>query len=71
MNESNRWDYHVETIGSDWKNISDEEVLSVLKELGQDGWEVFHIETRPYSLKIRLFARRPLLTAPRKSSSWL
>jgi len=71
MSETHRWDYHVETIGSSWRNVSDEELLSVLKELGQDGWEVFNVEPSQYSFKIRLVAKRPLAVSPSKSSSWL
>lgn len=70
MVEAQQWEYYVETIGSVWSSVKDENLEAALNELGQEGWQVFTVEQVPNSNKIRVVARRPLATAPRRKKTW-
>ena len=69
MVEHRQWEYYIETIGSTLRGVSDDNLLTLLTELGQAGWEVFSLEPLENSSKIRIAAKRPLGTRsnPRKS----
>ena len=64
------WEYFIQTCGTTWHAVQDEELQATLNSLGEQGWEVFSVEQLEGSNKVRLVAKR-LLTAPvRRRSSW-
>ena len=70
MSDLKQWEYYVETFGSAWKGANDEDLLAVLAELGQAGWEVFNVEQLRNSLKVRIVARRPIASSVHKHQTW-
>jgi hypothetical protein len=71
MTETRQWEYYVETVGSAFKGVSDEELLDFLNDLGSEGWEVFNIYKQENSVKIRVMAKRPMKPSQSKQRrSW-
>lgn len=60
MTETRQWEYYVETVGSAFKGIGDEDLAALLNELGQEGWEVFSVAQLESSVKSRIVAKRPI-----------
>jgi hypothetical protein len=69
MNTQTIWEYRVETIGSTFRSISDEDVETLLDEWGQDGWEVVAFHPIQGSNKITIAAKRQPDTARRRNSN--
>lgn len=57
--ESKKWEYRVQTIGSVF-GTKDENIESTLNEWGDEGWEVTHVYTPAGSGKVTIVAKRPL-----------
>ena len=70
MAETRRWEYYVETFGSDLKSVKDEELNGLLNELGEAGWEVFSIENPDGGNKVRVAAKRPVGMTTQKQRGW-
>ena len=71
MTDHRRWEYYVETAGSAWKGLSDEELGALLAELGQSGWEVLSLEQMGTGPKVRIVAKRPVgPSASKRQGGW-
>ena len=70
MAEENRWEYHVETLGSFWSGIKDDELQELINAWGEEGWEILQVLNLPNSEKLRIIAKRPLKGAVRRRRSW-
>lgn len=71
MSESSRWEYRVETLGSFWSGVKDEDINAALDEWGEEGWEVFFVHQPVNSNKVRIVGKRPLSsTSSRRKRSW-
>jgi hypothetical protein len=60
MSESNQWEYRVITVGSFFKGVKDNELETMLNEMGEDGWEVVGFRTIENSNQSQVIAKRPL-----------
>ncbi len=60
MSESNQWEYRVITVGSFFKGVKDNELETMLNEMGEDGWEVVGFRTVENSNQSQVIAKRPL-----------
>ncbi len=69
MDEINAWEYRVFSLGSWWRGPSNEELETVLNELGAEGWEVVCFANEYSSSKVRLVAKRPLTDRTRRQRS--
>ncbi len=65
MDEINKWEYQVLTIGSVF-GAKDEQISATLNEWGESGWEVFNVYTPTNSSKVTIVAKRPLTDAVRR-----
>jgi hypothetical protein len=70
MADTAQWEYHVFSAGGFWSAPSEEQMESMLNELGQDGWEVVSSFPAHNSSKVTFVARRPLTRAIRRQRSW-
>lgn len=66
MSTMKTWEYRVETIGSFFRNTSDDAVEEMLDEWGQEGWEVFAFHPIPGSNKATIIAKRAQVSSQRK-----
>ena len=69
MAEPVQWEYRVETVGSFWQGIKDEEFIALLNEWGEQGWEVVSIAFAHNGSRLRVVAKRPLSSAVRRQRS--
>jgi hypothetical protein len=70
MADKTQWEYRAISAGSFWNEPKDEDLESLLNELGEEGWEVVSVFTRYGSNKVRIVARRPLSSDTRRRRSW-
>jgi hypothetical protein len=71
MADHRQWEYYVETAGSAWKGLSDEELGALLAELGQSGWDVLSVEQMGTGPKVRIVAKRPVASgASKRQGGW-
>lgn len=70
MTEHLRWEYRVQTLGSTFKQIKDDELEALINEWGEEGWEVINAHSLESSNKIRIFAKRPASKSSLRSRSW-
>lgn len=70
MSENLEWEYRVETIGSAWSGLKDEELEAVLNLWVEEGWEIFQVVPIISSAKVRVVGRRLLTRATRRERSW-
>jgi hypothetical protein len=69
MTETVKWEYRIQTLGSTFKQVKDEDLEALLNEWGEEGWEIIvvqHLE----SSKSRLIAKRALGRSVTRSQSW-
>jgi len=66
MADVQRWEYYVETTGTAFRGLKDPELDEILNILGDEGWEVFIVEQITNSPKIRIVAKRALLSRSRR-----
>jgi hypothetical protein len=64
------WEYRVQTFGSALRSPKDDDLEAALDEWGAEGWEVVAAVAPDNSNKIRVFAKRPLLSRPSRRASW-
>lgn len=70
MDEINRWEYRVFSMGKWWRSARDQELEEALNELGAEGWEVISVMARNYSGEtVRIVAKRPLTDRARRQRS--
>jgi hypothetical protein len=60
MSELNQWEYRVLTFGTFFKGVKDEDLESLLNQLGEEGWEVVGFRTVENSNQCQAIAKRPL-----------
>lgn len=59
--ETKKWEYRVQTIGSFLLGTKDENIEATLNEWGDQGWEVTHVYNPSESGNVTLVAKRPLI----------
>jgi uncharacterized protein YlxW (UPF0749 family) len=70
MAEITKWEYRVVGVGSFWSTPKDEDLESVMNELGEEGWEAFSIYTQHGTSKVWISAKRPMGSASHRPRSW-
>lgn len=71
MADSLQWEYRVESFGSYFSAIKDEQFTEALNAWGEEGWEVISvIHHQSGSEKLRVVARRPLTHSSRRRREW-
>jgi hypothetical protein len=70
MVEIMQWEYLTVSVGSFWSMPKDEDLESMLNELGEQGWEVVNAFAQHSSNKVRVIAKRPLIANSRRRRSW-
>ncbi len=70
MAETNHWEYRLETFGTFWSRVKDEELQATLDQWGEEGWEVISVYLASNGEKVTLIAKRPLTSAARRQRSW-
>ncbi len=69
MPEMIPWEYRVVSAGSFWNMPKDEDLETLLNELGEEGWEVVNIFAQQGNNRARVVAKRPLTQAERRRRS--
>jgi len=69
MSTSTQWEYRVETLGSTFRGIKDEELEAILDAWGEERWEVISVNPATNSGKVQLVAKRPLSSTERRRRS--
>lgn len=64
-----KWEYLVQTLGSVLKAPKEEELVELLDEWGEDGWELVSAVRGESSNRLTLIAKRPLTTTTRRQRS--
>ena len=67
--QSQNWEYRVETFGNIFKGPKDEILAEALDIWGEDGWEVISVIPRTNSEKITVVAKRLLTLGERRRRS--
>ncbi len=70
MDEITKWEYRVVGVGSFWSTPKDEDLESILNELGKEGWEAFSVYTQHGTRKVWIAAKRSRSGASRRQRSW-
>ena len=60
MNETQLWEYRVETLGSFLSGVNDQQLTETLNQWGEEGWEVISVRPPVNSNKMTIIAKRPL-----------
>ena len=66
-----QWDYQVETVGSFFGGIKDEQLNQLLNDWGEEGWEVISLVHPPNSEKMRVIAKRTIDRPARRPRRWI
>jgi hypothetical protein len=67
--ESQKWEYRVQTVGSFWSGVKADELEQLLNEWGEEGWEVVSTHILENANKINVIAKRPLSSTTRRFRS--
>ncbi len=70
MSDRMKWEYRIQTLGSTFKQVKDEDLEALLNEWGEDGWEIIAAHNLESSSKVRLIAKRALERTGSHSRSW-
>ena len=70
MAEITRWEYRLETFGTFWSRVKDDELQATLDQWGEEGWEVISVYLAGNGEKVTLIAKRLLTSATRRQRSW-
>lgn len=65
-----RWEYLVETAGSFLRGPKPEELTELLNAMGEEGWEVISILNFPNIEKLRIVAKRPVVSSTQRPRRW-
>lgn len=60
VEEMPKWEYRVQTVGSFWRGVKDDELEAMLNAWGEQGWEVVGFRTLENSNQATVIAKRPL-----------
>ena len=69
MSETLQWEYHVQTVGTFWSGVHDDELSALLNQWGEEGWEVVSTHILENMNKINVIAKRPLTDRARRRRS--
>jgi hypothetical protein len=67
--ESQKWEYRVQTVGSFWSGVKADELEQLLNEWGEEGWEVVSTHILENANKINVIAKRLLSSTTRRLRS--
>ena len=67
--ESKKWEYQIYSLGSILKSPKDEELVELLDEWGEDGWELVSTVRGESTNRLTLIAKRPLTDRSRRERS--
>jgi hypothetical protein len=70
MAEHTQWEYRVQTFGTFFSGLKDEEMEEALNEWGVDGWEVISARGVENTSKVVILAKRPLTASARRRHSF-
>jgi hypothetical protein len=66
MAEIAQWEYRIQTFGTFFHGLKDEELEEILNEWGTEGWEVVSARGIENTSKVTLLAKRPLTSSARR-----
>jgi len=69
MEQIEKWEYLVQSLGGTFSSPKDEEIESTLNDWGEDGWEVLAVIQHYSTNKVRVVAKRPLSDRARRQRS--
>jgi hypothetical protein len=69
MPEITRWEYRIQTFGTFFSGLKDEELEATLNEWGSEGWEVVSARGIENTSKVTILAKRPLTDSARRRRS--
>lgn len=64
------WEYRVVTTGTTFSQPKDDDLETLLNELGTEGWEVVAAHNLEGSNKVRIIAKRQMDGRPARKSTW-
>jgi hypothetical protein len=64
--ETNQWEYRIQTFGTFFSGVKDEDLETMLNEWGTEGWEVVSARGIENTSKVTILAKRPLTTSVRR-----
>ena len=67
--ESQKWEYRVQTVGAFWSGVKADELEQLLNDWGEEGWEVVSTHIIEHVNKINVIAKRPLSLSTRRFRS--
>ena len=67
--EIKKWEYQIYSLGSVLKSPKDDELMELLDEWGEDGWELVSAVRGENTNRLTLIAKRPLTTVSRRRRS--
>jgi hypothetical protein len=67
--ETQLWEYRVQTVGSFFSGVKADELEQLLNEWGEEGWEVVSTHILENANKINVIAKRPLTDRARRRRS--
>lgn len=70
MAETTQWEYRVQTFGTFFSGLKDEELEATLNEWGMEGWEVISARSIENTSKVVILAKRPLTASVRRHRSF-
>jgi hypothetical protein len=70
MKAVQQWEYRVETVGSFFWGIKDEQLSQLLNDWGEEGWEIINLVHPPNYEKMRVIAKRPVDRPARRPRRW-
>jgi len=70
MTDRMKWEYRIQTLGSTFKQVKDEDLEALLNEWGEEGWEIIAAHSLESSSKVRLIAKRASERTVSHSRSW-
>ena len=67
--ETQKWEYRVQTVGAFWSGVKAYELEQLLNEWGEEGWEVVSTHILENANKINVIAKRTLSSTTRRFRS--
>jgi hypothetical protein len=65
-----QWEYRVVTAGSTFSQPKDDDLETMLNELGSEGWEVVAVHNQEGTNKVRIVAKRQVAGRPKRVPTW-
>jgi hypothetical protein len=67
--ETQKWEYRVQTVGAFWSGVKADELEQLLNQWGEEGWKVVSTHILENANKINVIAKRPLSSTTRRFRS--